>query len=415
MNNFHQSPRLTAANVWMRWLDGGTFAETIINAVARREKLSSADRALTQAIVYGILRNRLWLEYLLKTLRPQGLDADLNALCLVGLSQIFVMELPPHAAVSETVKLAPKRTRGVVNAILRSALRQRKEFEEERNSLPLSVRFSTPQWLVERWIRQFGENATRQLLAWNNSTPEIHARANTLKPASSVPQDFIPMKNLPGWYRIEGGFPIDVVRQGEFYLADPSTRYSVELLAPLPGEKILDACAAPGGKTVAILSKTANKACVTATDANDYRIPMIKDNLSRLGAQNTEIEVCNWELPCPKHRCGQFDAALLDVPCSNTGVIQRRVDVRWRLSPSEIARLASVQQTIMRNAACAVRPGGRMVYSTCSIDREENSDNVACFIAENPEWTFECERLILPHEEHADGAYCALLRRSAQP
>ncbi len=414
MNNLHQSPRLTAANVWMRWLKGGSFAETLVNAAARHDGLSSADRALTQAIVYGILRNRLWLAHILKKLRPQGLDADLNALCLVGLCQIFVMELPPHAAVSETVKLVPNRTRGVVNAILRSSLRQRKEIETERESLPLSVRFSTPQWLVERWTQQFGTNAARQLLAWNNSTPEIHARANTLKPTNTVPQGFIPIKNLPGWYRVDGAFPIDAVRQGEFYLADPSTRYSVEMLDPLPGEKILDACAAPGGKTAAILSKTANSALVTATDANDYRIPMIKDNLSRLGAQSAEIEEYNWENPCPEHQRGQFDAALLDVPCSNTGVIQRRVDVRWRLSESEITRLASVQQTIMKNAACAVRPGGRMVYSTCSIDKEENSDNVRRFTAEHPEWTLECEKLILPHEEHADGAYCALLRRSIQ-
>lgn len=414
MNNLHPSPRLTAANVWMRWLKGGSFAETLINAAARREGLSSADRALTQAIVYGILRNRLWLEHILKTLRPQGLDADLNALCLVGLCQIFIMGLPPHAAVSETVKLIPKRTRGVVNAILRASLRQRDEIEAEREKLPLSVRFSTPQWLVERWIQQFGAHAAQQLLEWNNSTPEIHARANALKPTATAPEGFIPMQNMPGWYRIDGIFPIDVIKKGEFYLADPSTRYSVELLAPLPGEKILDACAAPGGKTAAILSLTENSAFVTATDGHDYRLPMIKDNLSRLGAQSAEIEVCNWEAPCPDDKRGQFDAALLDVPCSNTGVIQRRVDVRWRLSADEITRLADVQQTIMQNAACAVRPGGRMVYSTCSIDREENRDNVERFLSNHSEWTFESDRLILPHEEHADGAYCALLRRAVQ-
>lgn len=412
MNDSSRSPRLVACRVWRRWLKGGAFAETIVNATARRAGLSPADRSLAQAIVYGILRHRLWLEHLLRALRPQGLDDDLSALCLVGLSQIFVMELPAHAAVSETVKLAPERTRGVVNAILRSALRRKREFDAERERLPLSLRFSTPEWLVERWFAQFGREGTFRLLEWNNTPPEIHARANILKPVKEVPHGLTPLADLPGWYRVNGAFPIEAVRQGWFYMADPSTRHSVELLAPRAGERILDACAAPGGKTAAMLAMTDNRAFITATDANTYRVPMIEENLHRLGAKNAAIETCDWERPCPDHWFNRFDAALLDVPCSNTGVIQRRVDVRWRLSPAEITRLAILQGTILENAARAVRPGGRIVYSTCSIDREENEENISRFLAAHADWSFLQERSVLPQDERSDGAYCALLRRN---
>ena len=172
---------------------------------------------------------------------------------------------------------------------------------------------------------------------------------------------------------------------------------------------MLDLCAAPGGKSAAIIAATGGKAHLTATDLHEHRLPTLKENLDRQGSSFVRTAQADWSLPCRTEWKGHFDAVLLDVPCSNTGVIQRRVDVRWRLTPEEIRRLAALQKTILENASRAVKPGGRLVYSTCSIDAEEDGLLVRDFLQNHPEWTLKEEKLILPHEEKSDGAYAALL------
>ena len=178
---------------------------------------------------------------------------------------------------------------------------------------------------------------------------------------------------------------------------------------PVKAMEILDACAAPGGKSAAIIAATGGKARLTATDLHKHRLPILKENLDRQGSPFVRTAQADWSLPCRTEWKGRFDAVLLDVPCSNTGVIQRRVDVRWRLTPEEIRRLAALQKTILENASRAVKPGGRLVYSTCSIDAEEDGLLVRDFLQNHPEWTLKEEKLILPHEEKSDGAYAALL------
>ena len=166
---------------------------------------------------------------------------------------------------------------------------------------------------------------------------------------------------------------------------------------------------APGGKSAAIIAATGGKARLTATDLHEHRLPTLKENLDRQGSSSVRTAQADWSLPCPPEWERRFDAVLLDVPCSNTGVIQRRVDVRWRLTPQEIRRLAALQRSILENASQAVKPGGRLVYSTCSIDAEEDGLVVRDFLQNHPEWTLKEEKLILPHEEKSDGAYAALL------
>lgn len=403
--------RRVAVNAFLRWEKGNAFAETLVAAMARDARLSAADRALAQAIVYGILRNRTWLEHMLHTLRPAPLDRDLRAMALAGLCQMFILRQADYAAVSETVALAPARTRGVVNGILRQAARQREHFLEERPSLPPAVRYSTPAWLAARWEGLFGAENARALMAWNAKTPAVHARENTLRPLGHLPDGLVPLPELPGWYRVDGSLPLDDVRAGRLYLADPSTRYGIELLAPQPGERILDACAAPGGKAAAIVSATRGNAHLTATDLHEHRLPALRENLECMGAMNVDIAAHDWAQPCPDPWKGAFDAVLLDAPCSNTGVIQRRVDVRWRLTPEEISRLAALQAQLLAQTSQAVRPGGRLVYSTCSIDDEENRNVVTAFLAAHPDWKLERDLTSLPHRVHGDGAYAALLYR----
>lgn len=393
----------------MRWHEGHSFAETLVDRECSRAQLSPADRHLVQALVFGVLRNQTWLDHVINSLRQGRLDLEMRLILQLGLCQLFLLGMADHAAVYETVNLAPSRLRGLVNAILRNALRRERAILAEREKLPLPILYSTPAWLVERWTQQTDRETTRALLHWNNTTPRLYVRSNPLIPMDAIPASLTPLDRATGWYSVEGPLPLEEINAGSLYVADPSTRYAIDLLAPQPGEEILDACAAPGGKSAAIIAATGGQAHLTATDLHEHRLPTLQGNLDRQGSSSVTTAQADWSLPCPPEWERHFDAVLLDVPCSNTGVIQRRVDVRWRVTPAEIRRLAALQKTILENASRAVKPGGRLVYSTCSIDAEEDGLLVRDFLRNHPEWTLKEEKLILPHEEKSDGAYAALL------
>lgn len=409
MNKKKPSSRQTALNCLMRWHEGHSFAETLVDRECSRAQLSPADRHLVQALVFGVLRNRTWLDHVIDSLRQGRLDLEMRLILQIGLCQLFLLGMADHAAVYETVNLAPSRLRGLVNAILRNALRREKAILAEREKLPLPVLYSTPAWLVERWTQQTDRETTRDLLRWNNTTPRLYVRANPLIPMNGIPASLALLDRAPGWFSVEGPLPLEDIQAGSLYVADPSTRYAIDLLAPRAGEEILDACAAPGGKAAAIIAATGGKARLTATDLHEHRLPTLQENLDRQGSASVKTAQADWSQPCPPEWERHFDAVLLDVPCSNTGVIQRRVDVRWRVTPAEIRRLAALQKSILENASRAVKPGGRLVYSTCSIDAEEDGLLVRDFLRNHPEWTLKEEKLILPHQEKSDGAYAALL------
>lgn len=409
--NEQPSVRQLAWKSLLRWAQGGIFAETLIARAAREHKLAASDRSLLQAIVYDTLRHLSWLDHVRMTLRPGKLEEKMRWLVLMGLCQLLVMRQAEHAAVSETVRLAPQRVRGVVNGMLRNAARRREEFDAERAKLPLAVRYSTPSWLVKRWLREFGEPETRAMLEWNSLTPPVYARINPVNPPQEIPEAWEALPHLPLWYRLRGPLPLEALRAGQVYITDPSTRYCVQLLAPQPGERVLDACAAPGGKSAAMLAATGGDLHLLATDVEEFRLKPLRENLLRAGGRDVQVAQHDWTQPCPPEYAQAFDAVLLDVPCSNSGVLQRRVDARWRLSAAEITRLAALQLSILEQACAAVRPGGRLVYSTCSIDGEEDRSVVDAFLAHHPDFGFAGEYLALPHHELADGAYAALLHR----
>ena len=411
MNNT-PSVRHLAWKALLRWAQGGIFAETLVARAAAEHKLAPADRALLQAIVYDTLRNMSWLDHIRKELRPGKLEEKMRWLVLLGLCQLFILRQPEHAAVSETVSLAPQRVRGVVNGMLRNAARRRAEFESARSRLPLPVQYSTPSWLVKRWQKEFGEVDTRAMLEWNTLTPPVYARLNPVNPPAEIPDFWEPLEKLPLWYKLHGPLPLEALRAGQLYVTDPSTRYCVQLLAPQPGERVLDACAAPGGKSAAMISATGGDLHLLATDVEEFRLKPLRENLLRAGGKDVQVAQHDWTLPCPAEWQGVFDAVLLDVPCSNSGVLQRRVDARWRLSAEEMTRLAALQLSILEQACVAVRPGGRLVYSTCSIDREEDRAVVDTFLATHKDFSFVEDYLALPHREQADGAYAALLCRT---
>ena len=308
----------------------------------------------------------------------------------------------------ETVELAGKAHRSIVNAILRNALRQKHELLEQAALQPLPVRESHPSFLVERWQKQFGEEASTSLCLWNNQPAPLYARINRLK--ISVP-DFhriFPERALvPGHSSFVAlpKVPDEGIAGGNCYMQDPSTASACELLAPEADERVLDACAAPGGKTAYLAEKMGNRGTILACDRSAKRTELLRDNLARLGVSNVKVLQHDWRSGAIESE--KFDRILLDAPCSNTGVMRRRVDVRWRLRPDDFRQMHQQQMMIVRNLVGLLKPGGVLVYSTCSLEREENEEVVECLAGEFPQLKLETVKTVLPFRDGFDGAFAA--------
>jgi len=394
-------------------------------------RLEPADRGLCHELVCGVVRWQAALDCLIarKAARPQPKPALQNLLRL-GLYQIFWLDrIPPHAAVHETVELAKHggfgAQAGFINAVLRGYLREadaiRKILADMKVSNP-ALGYSHPEWLVDRWRGRFGEESARALLEWNNTPPRTFARVNTLKTdvprlletwrtegvtAEPVARDWL--GGVPA-YELKSHPPLTSLgsfQAGWFYLQDPSTLLAPALLAPQAGENILDACAAPGGKTTFIAQLMSNEGKITASDIEPNRLKLVRENCARLGVTNVQMPLPTIINP---QSAPLYDRILIDAPCSNTGVMRRRVDLRWRISPEEMTRLQKTQLELLNQAVPKLKPGGVIVYSTCSLEPEENSETVKQFLAAQPNFQLETERQLLPFGDGVDGAYVAKLK-----
>lgn len=410
-----KSPRRAAVSILRAWAKGHAYADSLIDRHASRNELSSADRALLNAIVLGVLRHRRLLDHWIGRLRKGRLDPETRDILRVGLCQLLILQLPDHAAVFETVELGKSPVRGLINAVMRRAISQRKDLLD-LDGLPPAVAHSHPDWLFKRWRQRFGAEATIDLMAFNNTPPPTIARANPLaggSPSEAL-EERLSSAGLPaGYFEVDGPIPTELLASGAIYITDPATRHCVELMDPRPGEQVLDACAAPGGKSFLIAAAQGSGEWLSCSDSNDKRLPRLRDNLRRLHIEPAAIETHDWTRPAPDAWHGRFDAILLDVPCSNTGVFRRRVDVRWRLQPQGIEELTRIQRSILDQALPCLRPGGRIVYSTCSIEPEENEELVGAFLADHPGIELAGESRSLPQRDGCDGAYAARLETRA--
>ena len=406
--NYHV--RQAAVSALHAWAGGRDYAESLIERHAQRRNLSPADRGLLQSVLYAVLRHRRLLDHWISELRHGKLDPETRDVLRVGLAQILLLGIPDHAAVNEPVECAKASVRGLINAVLRRAIDTREQRLGEIDTLPPAVAHSHPDWLVNKWTRQFGKAEALALMEWNNRPADTFFRINPLAPPMEAPLPGEPVADAPGFYQLEGTPPTALLATGRIYIQDPATRHAVELLAPQPGEHILDACAAPGGKAFLIATAQGGADTLVCTDSNEKRLPRLEENLRRLHAGAAETSCHNWLEPAPVAWHGKFDAILLDVPCSNTGVIRRRIDVRWRLQPADIDAITTTQRRILENAAPCLKPGGRIVYSTCSIEPEENAGLVESFVAHHPAFAIEDTRAALPFRDGTDGAFAALLR-----
>ena len=403
--NFHV--RQAAVSALRAWAKGHDYAESLVERHAQRRMLSPSDRGLLQAILFGVLRHRRILDHWITKLRQGKLDAETRDVLRVGLCQILILNIPDHAAVNETVEAGKAPVRPLINAVLRKAITSRKELMEELDEMPPAVLHSHPDWLYNRWRKSFGKEKALAIMEWNNQPAETFFRLNPLSPTDAeIPGE--PLKHAPDYFLLEGKLPTKLLAEGNLYIQDPATRHCVELLAPKAGEKVLDACAAPGGKAFLIAAALGGGEGLVCTDSNEKRLPRLEENLSRLKIKANEIYVHDWRKPAPERFHGAFDAILLDVPCSNTGVIRRRVDARWRPQSADIDDLARIQTEILENALPCLKPGGRIVYSTCSIENAENKDLVTTF-AKAHGLRLKKSVQIMPGQHGTDGAFAALL------
>jgi 16S rRNA (cytosine967-C5)-methyltransferase len=412
-----QSARHLGRIALRQWRTGQTFADEILARLLRSSNLTAPDRAFATELFYGILRNLSLLDFWIGSLRSEHLDHDARDLLRLGVYQLFLLETPEHAAIYETVELAAARTRSLVNAVLRNALRRKEELVGKAAKQDLSVRSSHPQFLIDRWTQNFGAENTAALCEWNNRPAPIYARINRLKISAeeflSKHSDAERLPQHENFARLTS-VPNDALNSGHCYIQDPSTAAACVLLDPMPGEKVLDACAAPGGKPGYLAELMKNQGVIMACDRDEGRIRTLQDNLERLGVEIARFARHDWtsgeRLP-DAAAISPFDRILVDIPCSNTGVMRRRVDLRWRLIPKDFWRMREEQLRILRATIPSLKTGGVLVYSTCSIEPEENEDVVKAITQEFPFLRFVEQVSLLPFRDGFDGAYGAKLIR----
>ncbi len=410
------TPRALCQRALLEWEKGRIFSDEILHNLLEKHVLTPPDRGLLTELFYGVLRHLRQLDCVIGWLRSGELDPETRNLLRAGLYQIFHLRIPAHAAVFETVSLAT-RSGGLVNAVLRRATREQEVLQTKLSQEPMAVRESHPDFLVDRWTTQFGAEAAEKLCQLNNASSENYFRVNTLKTTlgrlCEVNPDAVVEDAARGVLKLRR-IPADWLSLGLGYVQDPSTLTAPDLLDPQPGERVLDTCAAPGGKTTYMAQKMNGKGVILACDLYESRVGRLRDNVSRLGASSVRVHQLDFMmLPEPGSPLldTPFDRILLDVPCSNTGVIRRRVDVRWRLTEEDFVRMPVQQLALVRRAVPLLKSGGKLVYSTCSLEQEENDGVVEAAIKAFPELELEEVRRILPFQDGMDGAFAARFRK----
>src|SRR5688572_5940799 len=386
-------------------------------AASRASLADDRDRALTATIVTGTLRWQRTLDYLIEHFAKRPLTRiDPQVLTILRLSLLQLLHLdrvPAAAVVDDAVSLTRTARKssasGFVNAVLRSMLRQRHKLPlPERPPDPadrkaalayLGVTFSHPEWLVERWLDRYSFDQVEAWVQFNNDAAPLTLRANTLRITREQLQDRLTrhdVETTPTHYAPEGlvvtsGNPLRTAEGESFLVQDEASQLVPLVMTAQPGERILDLCASPGGKTVAMAAAMHDSGTLVACDVRAGRVGLLTDTVARSGARHVHI------VHVPAH--GQlpfadtFDRVLVDAPCSGLGTIRRDPDIRWRRAASDLPRLAGRQVDLLMRAANAVRPGGRLVYATCSSEPEENDDVVRAFLEQAP-----FDRLDLRHE-----------------
>ena len=434
-------PRLTVVKMLMKMDSSEAYSNLLLDHVFSESDLSERDKAFAAALFYGVLERRLTLDYIIaknSKIPFEKLDPAAVAILRAGLYQLLYMDsVPDSAAVNESVKLCKKlkcfSAQGFVNGMLRSFIRGGKKIsymglEPEKR---LSVEYSCPEWLTAKLISEYGTEFAVKALKASVGRPPVYARVNTLKTTTEKllaelakhKIKAVPYPGLENCIKLEKPGDIEKCapfRQGMFHVQDISSQLCCLTLRPVVNETVLDVCAAPGGKSFTLAELMGNNGRLYSMDLHDMRVGLIEDGAARLGikiltAMQNDASKFNGQLP-------QADRVLCDVHCSGLGVIRRKPEIKFK-SPEDFAGLPEIQYQILETSARYVKPGGTLVYSTCTLSRAENDDVAKRFAAAHPEFlpivqpvpyagaAGEPMRTYCPDENGGDGFFTAAFRR----
>ncbi len=436
----------------LREVERQLYADIALDQRLRQTHLNRVDRRLTTELVYGCVRRRRSLDALINKFaqkKSHQHPPDLRIILHLGFYQLcYLNQIPASAAVNTTVELAKKNgfsgLSGFVNGVLRAYLRQQEKqsqsspiFHSEDPNLieNLGEFYSFPDWMIAYWMQELGLAETEKLCQWFNQSPAIDLRVNPLKTTIETLETELKLAgitvhkipHLPQALRLSGSIgeiqKLPGYQQGWWSVQDSSAQWVSHLLDPQPGEIIIDACAAPGGKTTHLAELMQDTGTILAIDRAKSRLKKVQQNLERLQLKSIQTEVGDIR-EFPQYN-QSADRVLLDAPCSGLGTLHRRADARWRQTPKNIEELCQLQVELLEKTAKFVKNGGYLVYATCTIHPQENDQIIDYFLSQNPDWTIDLPEIPLenvltskrylkvwPHRQNMDGFFIVRLKQN---
>lgn len=432
--------RLVAFELLEQWRAGEVFADALLERAVSRRGLSAEDRALAQELFYGVFRRKLYLDHLIDAFARQGrrsLPEAVQDILRLSLYQLlYLTQVPDYAVIDEACRLCRSRVSEslvrVVNGVLRQAQRRREQLPEipgpGGSAGYLSIKYSLPKWIVREFLDQFGFEETERLGQWAVSRPPLTLRVNLRRTTRQQLLEKLIEAGIEAHLHPDCATAVGVdskgslsqlpgYQEGLWLVQDASAQRVAPLLDVQPGDRVWDPCAAPGGKSLQVLEPLGQAGRLWVSDLSRRRLRPLVDNWRRLSDRPMLVWAGDLLNP-PLCRDVVFDWILLDVPCSGLGVLSRRVDLRYRIKPKDIDRLADLQLGLLRQAAARLRAGGGIVYSTCTLMEKENRQVVERFLAECRDFRREPvdakgDLLILPRTGVRDGVFAARLRKVA--
>ena len=437
------SARATALRVLVSCRTNGAWADAALKAQLSRDGLSGPDAALCSRIVYGVMQNRMLLDHYIGAYcsqKPEHLQPPLLDILRIGAYQILYLDkIPDSAAVNESVELAKMNKRGQAAGLVNAVLRKISKNKDDLPAIPdkdaeryLSIRYSHPKWLVKRLVNLLGREEAEAFMAADNGVSPMTIQVNPLKTTQEALMEELSQQGVtakphtwvPGCLELSGTGDLTALsafREGKFMVQDGAARL-VSLIADVkPGQKVLDVCAAPGGKSFSSAFAMEDNGKITSCDLHENKLKRIHEGGERLGLTCIETVTADG-----RHHCaawdGEFDTVLVDAPCSGLGIIRKKPDTRYKKA-DELFTLPVIQAAILENAARYVRPGGTLVYSTCTILPEENEQVTDAFLAEHPDFTKDAFVLpdpvgktdgslpLWPQRHETDGFYICRMKR----
>ena len=405
-----KNARETAVQALLRQSTENAYSNLVIDALATKNRLDARDAAFAAALFYGTLERRLTIDHILKqySARPlTALSPQVRETLRAGVCQLVWMDgVDDYAAVNESVNLVKAlgqaKASGFVNGVLRSFLRDGKRIPpvDGGRAEQLAVEYSCPAWLVGRWLEAYGEPACLRLLSQSIGRPPLYLRANTLMVSPERLAEILTGEGVP--------CTVETLRSGLFHVQDRASQLCAAALDPQPGERVLDVCAAPGGKSFTAAERMRDEGELVARDLHPKRAALVRQGAQRLGIECIRASAGDAGIYDPA--LGSFDRVLCDVPCSGFGVIRRRPEIKYK-SWESVRNLPEIQYKILQTSSHYLKTGGSLVYSTCTLLPEENEQTVARFLEGNPEFTLESQRTCTGEAADTDGFFISVLKK----